>query len=109
MSGGLPNVAHVNTAAVRAKNISNLKLSFRKSSKVKDYKETQDLKVQEWIKRFDEETIQLKQMNGINDNLTLLEYVSCFKDKLDFGVVKRLDTAFANHDPLITWADVTKK
>ena len=32
-------------AAARAKNIANLKLSFRKSSKVKDFKESQELKV----------------------------------------------------------------
>ena len=108
-AGGQPNVANVNAAAVRSKNIANLKLSFPKSSKVKDYRENQDLKIQEWIKRFEEETGQLKQMNGINDDLTLLEYVNCFKDKLDFAVVKRLDAVFANSDPQITWANVTKK
>ena len=57
--------------ASRAKNIANLKLSFRKSGKVKDFKESQELKVQEWIKRFDEEATQLKNMNGIDDALTL--------------------------------------
>ena len=48
-------------------------------------------------------------MNGIVDDLELAEYVCCFKDKLDFNVVKRLDTAFANQAPVITWADVTMR
>ena len=48
-------------------------------------------------------------MNGIDNDLELAEYVACFKDKLEFNVVKRLDTAFANHAPAITWANVTKK
>ena len=108
-AGGAGGGGHVGAAAVRAKNVANLKLSFRKSSKVKDYKENQELKIQEWIKRFEEEAVQLKLMNGINDDLTLPEYISCFKDKLDYAVLKRLEAVFANTDPPITWADVTKK
>ena len=94
-------------AAVRAKNVADLKLAFRRSDKVKDFKEGQELKVQEWIRIFDDEITQLKNWNGIVNDLELAAYVCCFKDKLDVNVVKRLDTAFENHAPVITWANVT--
>ena len=40
-------IVQPNAAAVRAKNVANLKLAFRKSGKVKDFKENQEIKVQE--------------------------------------------------------------
>ena len=52
--GGNLQPQQPNVGAVRAKNVANLKLAFRKSSKVKDFRESQDLKVQDWLKRFDE-------------------------------------------------------
>ena len=95
--------------AIRIKNMTALKLAFRKSSKVRDFKEDQDLKVQEWLKQFDHEAETLKNMNGIADALTREEYISCLKDKLEFGAIKRLDTAFATHQPApLTWEAVTK-
>ena len=60
------------------------------------------------VKRFDQELIQLKKMSGINDDLNDREYVDSLKDKLDYSVVKRLDTAFPNKDPALTWDHVTK-
>ena len=95
--------------AIRIKNMTALKLAFRKSSKVRDFKEDQELKVQEWLKQFDHEAETLKNMNGIADALTREEYISCLKDKLEFGAIKRLDTAFATRQlaPL-TWEAVTK-
>ena len=94
-------------AAVRAKNVADLKLAVRMSDKVKDFKEGQELKVQEWIRIFDDEITQLKNWNGIVNDLELTTYVDCFKDKLDVNVVKRLDAAFKNQAPVITWANVT--
>ena len=95
--------------AIRIKNMTALKLAFRKSSKVRDFKEDQELKVQEWLKQFDHEAETLKNMNGIVDALTREEYISCLKDKLEFGAIKRLDTAFATHQPApLTWEAVTK-
>ena len=107
--GGNLQPQQPNVGAVRAKNVANLKLAFRKSSKVKDFRESQDLKVQDWLKRFDEEAIQLKNMNCIENDLEPAEYIACFKDKLKYNAIKRLDTAFANYNPVITWANVTKQ
>ena len=49
----------------------------------------------------------LKRMAGIMDDLTRAEIVDLFKDKLEYQVIKRLDTAFAAKDPQWTWAAVT--
>ena len=53
----------------------------------------------EWLKRFEQEVLQLKKMSGIADDLSREEYIECIKDKLDFRVVKRLDTAFPTRAP----------
>ena len=57
--------------------------------------------------RFDQEITTLKKMCGINDALVRDEIVELFKDKLEYAVVKRLDTAFAAKEPPWTWEEVT--
>ena len=88
---------------IRSENISKLNLALRMSGKVKDFKETHDGSVKEWLKRFDQEIGTLKRMSGIDDELTRNEIVELFKDKLDYPVIKRLDTAFTNRAPIETW------
>ena len=46
-------------------------------------------------------------MSGIADDLSRDEIVELFKDKLEYAVVKRLDTAFTAKEPAWTWAAVT--
>ena len=46
-------------------------------------------------------------MCGINDDLVRDEIVELFKDKLEYAVVKRLDTAFAAKEAPWTWEEVT--
>ena len=48
--GGGGNNQQPDVATARAKKVTSLKLAFRKSSKVKDVKDDQDLKVQEWLR-----------------------------------------------------------
>ena len=105
-AGGLAPVPDV--AAIRTDKLAKLSLALRKSSKVKDFKDTQESNIREWLKRFDQEIIQLKKMSGIADNISRAEYVDFIKDKLDFTVQKRLDTAFPTRDPALTWDLVTK-
>ena len=95
-------------AQLRAEKLAKLSLALRKSGKLKDFKDAQQSNVREWLKRFDQELLQLSKMSGINDALTDREYVDSLKDKLDYTVVKRLDTAFPNKDPALTWNNVTK-
>ena len=109
-----PGAGHVappalpDAAQLRAEKLAKLSLALRKSGKLKDFKDSQQSNVREWLKRFDQELMQLKKMSGINDALSDREYVDSLKDKLDYSVVKRLDTAFPNKDPALTWDDVTK-
>ena len=49
-------------AAIRANKLAKLSLALRKSGKVKDYKDTQDSNVEEWLKRFDQEVLQIKKI-----------------------------------------------
>ena len=97
-------VVHVpaapNAAAVRGDKISKLGIALRKSYKVKEFRETHDFSVKEWMTRFDQEITALKKMNGIVGDLTRDEMIELFKDKLDYAVVKRLNTAFTAKDPV---------
>ena len=88
----VPDAAAV--AAVRADKVSKLGIALRKSYKVKEFKETHDGSVKEWLTRFDQEVTTLKKMSGVADDLSRDEIVELFKDKLEYAVVKRLDTAF---------------
>ena len=93
--------------AARADKVSKLGIALRKSYKVKEFKDTHDGSVKEWLTRFDQEITTLKKMSGVADDLTRDEIVELFKDKLEYAVVKCLDTAFTAKEPPWTWADVT--
>ena len=94
-------------ARARAEKISKLSVSLRKSYKVKEFKDTNEGSVKEWLTKFDQEILTLKKMSGIADDLTCEEVVELFKDRLEYQVVKRLDTAFSAKEPPWTWAEVT--
>ena len=94
-------------AAARVDKVSKLAIALRKSLKVKEFREVNDCTVKEWLSRFHQEVITLKKLCGIADELTRDEIVELFKDRLDYAVVKRLDTAFAAKDAPWTWAAVT--
>ena len=97
--------------AIRAEKLSKLNLALRKSSKIKDYKDTQDVNIKEWLKKYEEEILVLKRMSGIDDELSSDEKVLLLKDKLDHHVVKRVDTAFKNEGQAwdsVTYDDFTK-
>ena len=94
-------------AAARAEKLSKLGISLRKSYKVKEFKDSNEGSVKECLTRLDQEIETLKKMNGIAGDLQREELVELFKDRLEYQVVKRLDTAFAAKNPAWTWAAVT--
>ena len=98
---GRPDVA-----AVRADKVAKLGAALRKSTKIKDFKEGES-SIKEWLRRWEHEVESLKKMCGIPDLLSRDEGVGIFKDRLDYTVIKRLDSAFAAKDPRWTWAAVT--
>ncbi|CAL4213510.1 unnamed protein product [Meganyctiphanes norvegica] len=102
-----PAPAPLDPAVIRAEKVAKLSLALRKSHKVKDFKDTSETNIREWLKRFDQEAGSLKKMSGINDDLTRAEYIEVIKDKLEYQVVKRLDTVFVARQPAITWEAVT--
>ena len=58
--------------------------------------------MKDWLKRLDEELQILKKMSGIMDNLSRAEMIDCIKDKLDYALVKKMDTAFAAKEVPLT-------
>ena len=100
LPGPDPDAAARALAVARADKISKLGVSLRKSYKVKEFKDTNEGSVKEWLTRFDQEIMTLKRMSGIADDLTREEVVELFKDRLEYQVVKRLDTAFSAKDPV---------
>ena len=69
-------------AVVRAEKIQCLTVGLRKSNKIKDFRDTVDANIKDWIKKFDFEITALKRMVGINDDLTRDEYIPLLRDKL---------------------------
>ena len=94
---------------VRAEKVQRLSLALRKSNKVKDFKDSLETDIKTWLKKFDFEIVALKRMVGIGDDLTRLEYVPLCCDKLDYTVVKRLDTVFAQSNPVLEWDQISKE
>ena len=97
--------------AIREEKLSKLNLALRKSSKIKEYKDTQEMNIKEWLKKYEEEILVLKRMSGIEDNLSSDEKVLMLKDKLDYHVIKRVDTAFRNEGhawDTVTYNELTK-
>ena len=86
-----------------------MRKDFRKSQRVKCFAEKQDMKPQDWIKRFDEELGQQAAMSNVVAPLTREEWIPCFKDKLEYEAREHLETAMANVKPnAYTWAAVTE-
>ena len=86
-------------AAARAEKISKIQINLRKSNKVKEYKESAESNVKEWLAKFDTKLNTLKRMAGVVGDLQREEIVDLFKDRLEYQVVKHLDTAFAANEP----------
>ena len=68
---------------VRAEKVPCLTLGLRKSNKIRDFKDTVESDIKEWVKKFDFEIAALQRMVGINDDLTRDEYIPLLRDKLD--------------------------
>ena len=87
--------------AVCAEKVQRLAMSMRKSNRVKVFKASGDSDIQIFLKRFGEELITLKQMVGINDDLSKQEYVPIFRASLEFSVIERIDQVFKKdpHNP----------
>ena len=59
--------------AIRAEKLAKLNLALRKSTKVKEYRDTQEMSIKEWLKKYEQEILVLKRMSGIDDDLTSTE------------------------------------
>ena len=103
--GGIAGLPADNAVAIRTKAVLSMRKEFRKSQLCKRFAEKQDLKPQDWLKRFEAELDQQRAMSGVPDPLRRTEWIPCFQDKLEFEAKERLQTAMAreNYD----WAGVT--
>ena len=63
----------------KAEKISKIQLNLRKSNKLKEYKESTETAVKEWLSKFDTEINTLKKMAGIAGDLSREEIVELFK------------------------------
>ena len=52
-------------AATRADRINKMNIALRKSQKVKEYREMNDISIKEWLTRFDQEINALKRIYGV--------------------------------------------
>ena len=97
--------------AIRAEKLQKLSVNLRKSSKIKEYKDTQEMSIKEWLKKYEEEIQVLKRMSGIDGDLSNTEKVQLLKDRLDYHVIKRLESAFRNKGyawNTVTYANLVK-
>ena len=91
--------------AIRAEKVQKLTFNLCKSSKLKPFKISQDVKM--FQKLFIEQLTIMKAAVGITDDLSREEYIPIFRSCLDFPVVERVGVAMAGLVPKKTWADVT--
>ena len=104
--GGIAQVPDEEDAAIRAKNILQMRKDFRKSQRVKVFSEkdftgskSSDQKPSDWLKRFEEVLSQQRDMANVEAPLSRDEWLPCFMDKIDFATCERLETAMANKQP----------
>ena len=62
---------------------------------MREFKDSSETNIKEWLTRYEQEIKTLKRMAGIVGDLQREEIVDLFKDRLEYQVVKRLETAFA--------------
>ena len=96
------------TVAVRASALSRVALGLRKSQKLKDFTYSEGSDIKQWLRKFDIEVDAIKKIAGINGNLERQEYVDLLRDKLDYQVLRRLDSVFPARNPVLRWNAVTK-
>ena len=105
---GQAGVQQPDLAAVRASAVARMALGLRKSQKLKDFKHSQESDIKQWLRKFDIEVEAVKKIAGLNADLDRQEYVDLLRGKLDYQVLRRLDTAFPARNPVLTWDAVTK-
>merc|ERR1711942_571718 len=89
--------------AIRAEKVQKITFNPCKSSKLKPFKISQDVKL--FQKLFTEQLVIMKATVGITDDLSRDEYVPIFRSCLDFPVVERVGVALTGMTK--TWKDVT--
>ena len=107
-AGQQQGVQQPDPAAVRASAVARMALGFKKSQKLKDFKHSEESDIKQWLRKFDIEVVEVKKIASFNDDLSRQEYVDLLKSKLDYQVLRRLDTAFPARDPVLAWNAVTK-
>ena len=102
--------AVIDPVVVRAEKVQSLAMNMRKSNRIKIFKACSDSDIQMFIKKFGEELNTLKQMVGIDNDLTKGEYVPIFRASLDFAVIERVEQVFKKDiNAVKTWKDITIK
>ena len=97
--------APVDPNIVRTEKVQRLSLNLRKSNRIKVFKADSDIQV--YLKKFGEELNSLKQMVGIDDDLSRDEYIPIFRASLDFHVLERVEQVFKKDAANIkTWANI---
>ena len=79
------NQTPIDAAVIRADKVQKLAFNMRKSGRVKPFKINSDSDVKLFLKKFEEELVSIKNMVGIEDDLTRKEYVPIFRSCLDFS------------------------
>ena len=98
--------AVIDPVVVRAEKVQRLAMNMRKSNRIKIFKASSDSDIQIFIKKFGEELNTLKQMVGIDNDLTKEEYVPIFRASLDFAVLERVEQVFKKDSQnVIKWED----
>ena len=89
-------VANVRTSfKVRADKLSQLNQSLRKSVRVKEYKQSSQENIKEWLSKYEDEMYGLARgvckLNLTENDLTDIEYVDLVRCKLEFVITQELD------------------
>ena len=95
-----------NNAEVRAEKLQRISLNIRKSNRLKPFKVSTDCDVKLFIKRFDEELVNMKNMAGLAGVLSDEEYIPIFRVCLEFAIVERIGQVLVSLGK--TWENISK-
>ena len=97
----------VDQNVVRSDKIQKLNLNMRRSQRVKPYKVSGDIDIKLFLKKFDEELINIKALVGLaGENLEKDEWVPIFRSCLEFPVVERVEQILTSQAK--KWEDMTE-
>ena len=93
-------------AEIKADKLQKINFNIRKTNRLRPFKVSDECDVKLFIKKFDEELVNMKSMVGLAEELTDAQYIPIFRVCLDYAVIERVGHALKPLNK--TWENISK-